>query len=138
MTRRILLSAVILAQAALAQSGAVEAAEKAWVAGITKGDAAALDQVLSLDLVYTHSNGRTESKSEYVAAVTSGKTKYQSVDYDEMKVKQFGDSAFVAGKARVKLLSSGNPVEMTVRVLHIWVKQNGRWQLAAHQSTRLP
>jgi len=49
-----------------------------------------------------------------------------------------GDVAFVAARAEVRVVSAGKPVDMKVSLLHVLVKRQGRWQLLAHQSARLP
>jgi ketosteroid isomerase-like protein len=124
---------------AAAPEAAVEQAEKNWAAGITKQDFALLGKVLADDLVYTHSTGSVDTKQSYIEALKSGKSKYFSVDYDELKSRSLGkDTAVVTARLRVRVLSNGQPTDMKLSILHVFALRGGQWQLVAHQSARLP
>lgn len=56
-----------------------------------------------------------------------------------MEVRLYGNTAVLIAVAQVGTSQKGgkpNPVRL--RFLHVWVWQQGRWQLVAHQSLRLP
>jgi ketosteroid isomerase-like protein len=116
----------------------IQAAKKAWVAAVTKNDAAAMDQILSSDLVYTHSTGLVEDKAAYMKSLQSGNQKYASIDHSDVVVKSFGNAAFAAARLRMTGATKGVPFDNQLRVLHVWAKQGGKWRLVAHQTTRLP
>ena len=113
-------------------------AEKGWSAAVVAGDHAALDHMYGDRLVYTHSTGIVENKSEYMARLRSGKQKYDAIDFDSMSIHTYGDAAVSACKARMRGASNGKPFNDTLLLTHVWVKQNGRWQLVAHQTTKVP
>lgn len=124
-----------------AQSGVtdeVRQAEQKWIAAIKNKDRAALEAILSKDLVYTHSTGLVEDKNQYIVAVTSGNQKYDSVDYDGPAIQTYGTTPVVATKAVMTGSTKGQPFNNRLRLLHVWVKQGGKWTLVAHQTTRLP
>ena len=115
----------------------VRQAEKAWADATMKGDAAALERVLADDLTYTHSSGRSETKAEFINALRSGAMKYEAIEYGEMKVRVYGNTAILTTDAKVKVVSRGQPNSFQLRLLHVYVKNKPGWQLTAHQSTRL-
>lgn len=111
--------------------------EQEWVDALTKSDTAALERLYHNDLIYTHSSGAVDSKASYIGNLKSGNTKYQSLDRTEIKVSVYGSTAIATCRAEIRLLSKGQPVNLTARLLHVYIRQNGRWQMIAHQSTRL-
>lgn len=119
---------------------AVKAAERAWAQATVKGDAAALKNLLADDLTYTHSNGETDTKEIFISNL-SGARKYHKIDYESLDARLYlgGSAAVVTAVAGVATSQKGGPVNpVRLRFVHFWVHQKGRWQLAAHQSLRLP
>jgi len=122
---------------AIAQEHPAEKADRARFEAMIKADTATLADLLSPDLTYVHSSGVLESRDEYVEAIRSGKYKYKKVDLEDVKVRAYGDTALVSGKATIDVTSSGNEVHSVLCFLDVWVKQDGKWRMSAWQSTRL-
>lgn len=119
---------------------AVKAADRAWADATIKGDAARLRDLLAEDLTYTHSSGETDTKKVYIDNL-AGARKYHKIDYESLEARLYsgGNTAVVNAVARFETSQKGGPVSPAhLRFIHVWVHQNGRWQLAAHQSLRLP
>ena len=128
--------ATVRAQSVGKAEAEVKEAENAWVKAATANDQAALQNLLAPKLVYTHSTGLIEGKSEYMKAVDTFQ-KYKAIELDNMRVNVYGNTAIVNTKARMVGTTKGTPFDNQVLVIHVWVKQDGKWQLAAHQTTRL-
>lgn len=116
---------------------AVEQAERGWAKAVVAADLAALDKIFTDDLIYTHSNAVIDHKADYIRKLRSGEMKYQSIDYESMEVRVYGDAAVVHSKARIKAQTTSS-VDFKALMLHVWVRSSGEWRLAAHQTTRLP
>lgn len=101
-------------------------------------DIKGLREVLADDLTYTHSNGLLDGKEQFLAALEAGKTLYQSIQSEEIKVRLLGEMAVLNGVAAVKVFTNGQTNEFRIRYTDIYAKRDGRWQLIAWQSTRLP
>ena len=145
----VLLTAVA-ATAALAQSESKAASSKQSVEGhlielerqlsaaLVREDAAVLDRLWSNDLVFTFPNGKVSNKAQRLANQKPAAQPSQSeseTSNDEVKVYLYGNTAVVtvlstwSGKENNKAYSS------QFQATHVWVKQEGRWQLvAAHVS----
>jgi len=113
----------------------VREASAGWRDGAIKQDKAALEKWLADDLIYLHSSGLTQSKAEYIASVTSGPSHYQSFHESGTRISLYGNAAVLTGLEDVTP-AQGDPYR--VRTLEVYVQNMGRWQLAAHQSTRVP
>jgi ketosteroid isomerase-like protein len=131
--------ALLLACAAVAQTGGeaeVKQAEDAWIKAVTSNDQATLERLLAPRLVYTHSTGLIETKAEYMKAVATFQ-KYTDVQYQNPRINVYGNAAIVNARARMIGSTRGVPFDNQLLIIHVWIKQDGRWQLAAHQTTRL-
>jgi ketosteroid isomerase-like protein len=82
-------------------------------------DIATLDTLLSDDLVYTHSSARLDTKQSLINGMESGTTVYTAVEPADVKAQDLGDAVVLTGT-------------------DVYANQNGRWQMVAWQSTRLP
>lgn len=90
MRNRILVMMALLAAPALfAQDAAkaVEAAERNWSTATTKNDFALLGKLLADDLSYTHSTGAVDNKETFIGNLKSGKARYVSITYNQLKVQ---------------------------------------------------
>jgi|SRR5215469_9763504 len=135
----ILFAVAGLAMAADKSVEAVKAEEKLWASATVKGDEARLGQVLADDLTYTHSNGDTDNKAAFINNLKTGARKYHKLDHESMDVRLYGNTAILTATAQVETSQKGGTTAAAhLRFIHVWVLQNGRWQLVAHQSLRLP
>jgi uncharacterized protein (TIGR02246 family) len=116
----------------------IKAAEKSWAAATVAGDENALGRILADDLSYTHSTGDTDTKTAFISNLKSGARKYLKVDHDSIDVRRYGNAAVVMATAHIETSQNGKAAPAHLRFLHVWILQDGRWQLAAHQSLRLP
>ena len=112
----------------------VREAAQGWTQGAVKQDTAALQRFLADDLQYAHAGGQLQTKDQYIAAVTKGPARYESFTFSDTKVRIYGKSAVLTGFVDVKMAGQDS---FRVRTLQVYTEKDGRWQMAAHQSTRL-
>jgi hypothetical protein len=60
-----------------------------------KWDPVALQRYLADELVYTHGNGKRQSKAEYIAAVRKGPPSYESFNESGTNIRLYGNIAAV-------------------------------------------
>jgi ketosteroid isomerase-like protein len=111
--------------------------EKDWANALMKADTAALDKLYADSLVYTHSNGSVDDKATYIANIKAGKSKYEMVELGDFKVNVYGDTAISFSTGRLRVLSGGQTLNNTLKIIHVYVKQGKDWRLVAHQTTRV-
>src|ERR1700686_5936306 len=89
------LPGVVPAFAASADEDAVAKNVEAFRAAQVAADAKALDTLCAAELSYSHSDARVEDKPTFIANATSGKSKFLSLKYEEVKIRVVGDAAIV-------------------------------------------
>jgi ketosteroid isomerase-like protein len=102
-------------------------------------DAKALDALCAAELSYSHSDGRVEDKATFIANATSGKSKFLSLAYDDMKIRVVGNAAVVrfhwVGESASA--ADGKKSATNLHILMNWQKQGADWKLLSRASTKL-
>ncbi|CCH52701.1 hypothetical protein BN8_01719 [Fibrisoma limi BUZ 3] len=140
MKQFITLCLIAVAPIAYAQSPAekdVMETEKRRFNALVSKDYTVLNQTLSDDLVYTHSNGLVDDKQSFIQSIKDGKLAYSAIDPQEQKVRLYGNTAIVNGVCQVKAVSNGETLSSRLRYTDVYVKKGKQWQLATWQSLRL-
>ncbi len=117
---------------------AVMQMEEELRAAIAKSDTKAYGRLVGDDYVFTNQDAVVRTKAQMVSAYDSGSLKYESVKFDEIKVHAYGDTAVVTGRQTVKGQDNGKDLSGQFRYTRVYVKQQGRWQLVATQTGRIP
>ncbi len=99
-----------------------------------RGDADALANTLAEEFFYHQPNGKTNDKPGYVKQMQTGTVKIFSAERYDVKVNVYGDVATAMGGTRLDLEIGGERRKADLRYLNVWVKRDGRWQLAKRQS----
>jgi ketosteroid isomerase-like protein len=115
----------------------VMAAMEAYKQALIRRDAAALSKLLSDDLVYTHSSNLHQDKAAVLASLT-GPTFAEAIDFKDLKVRVYGNTAVVVGDVDFHNNTGGVVSVARLNVLHVLVKGPRGWQLVARQAVRYP
>src|SRR5688572_33306568 len=70
---------------------------------MVRSDIRRLDELLSPDLVYTHTSGSTEGKAEFLTTLRSGRLWYLSIAPSDQVVRIFGEVAVSAGRSAMRI-----------------------------------
>src|SRR5271170_731975 len=92
---------------------------------MSRKDIAALNSLLSNELVYTHSSARIDTKQSLIGAMESGATVYTSVEPSDVKAADFGNVVVLTGSARIHVMSQGKPNAFSVRFTDVYAEKNG-------------
>jgi len=111
--------------------------EKDRAAAVTKADVAALDAVTSDDYSLIDRNGRVRDKAQTMSAIKTGDIKITSNEVSDLKVRVYGDTAVVTGRADTKGTIGGKDVSGPMLFTRVYVKKSGRWQSVAFQQTAI-
>jgi ketosteroid isomerase-like protein len=103
-----------------------------------KADVVTLEGILSDDLIYTHADGKSQSKFDVLGTLGSSEMKYESIIPYDTRVHIYNDTAVVTGRASIKIKAHGQEESFAICYLDVYAKQDGRWQMVAWQSSRIP
>jgi ketosteroid isomerase-like protein len=106
-------------------------------AAVVKGDVATLEKQTSDDYSLINMNGQMSGKAQMVTAFKTGQTKLTSDELSDMKVRVYGSTAVITGKADVKGTLMGKDATGQIMFTRVYVKKNGQWQSVAFQQTRV-
>ncbi len=106
--------------------------------GAAPGRQAKLDQVTAAQISYGHSDGRVETKEQFINAVMTRKQTVKSLAFPELKVAVVGDAAIARHIYLAESELDGKATTTRIGALQVWQKQNGGWKLLARQGFRLP
>lgn len=127
----------LLVTAAWSQSGtekAVAALEQQWLQSNKTNNPDLLAPLLADKFINTSVDGKVTNKAETLA--NGKKTKWESAEYEDLKVTVFGDTAIATGAFKGKGTDSGKPIVPHERWTDTWVKMpNGQWQCVASQAS---
>ncbi|MFI5056544.1 MAG: nuclear transport factor 2 family protein [Candidatus Acidiferrales bacterium] len=114
---------------------AVAALEQQWLQGQKTNNPDLVAPLLADKVVVTGADGKVTGKAETLA--TYKKTKWDSAEYDDVKVTVFGDTAIATGGFKGKGTdASGKPFDVLERWTDTWVKMpNSQWQCVASQAS---
>jgi ketosteroid isomerase-like protein len=116
----------------------VEQIERRRFAAMVAQDIAALELLLAEDLTYGHSNGEFQDKAQFLETIREGRLRYEAIGVQGLTVRHYGNVAIVTGQILISGRAGDQPVTLNLRYTDAYVNRDGRWQLVAWQSTRLP
>jgi len=116
----------------------IRALEDRRYQAMTEGDVAALGELFAADLVYTHSDSKTDTKQSYLDKLANGYFKYGPISHPVSSVLVHGDCALVFGDMRGDVQLDGQMRVLNNKSLSVWVREDGRWVLLAYQPTKYP
>ena len=101
-------------------------------------DFATLQALLGDDLIYTHSSSSVDDKASYLESLRSGRVRYRSVNRSEERIRVYGGSAVLTGRAVIEVSVQGQDKTLRMRYADVWVKRDAAWQMVLWQSTVIP
>jgi len=101
------------------------------------GDGAALGLVFSEEIVFIHSDGRSEGKADYIKAMTGGDTAYENAVTSEVQARQIATDVVVLSGAQAMRKKLGQEwSDLKLRFMSVWRNEGGTWRMIAWQSLR--
>ena len=117
----------------------VAAAVEQLMKGFVNPDESLLQRITADELVYGHSSGKVQNKSEFIAEILSGEPlKYISIEILDQTIQIAGDAAVVRHVFTSETMNTeGDTGSLRIGVMQIWQLQNRKWKLLARQAYRL-
>ncbi len=106
-------------------------------AALPRADTPALDRIYADNYTLVNESGVVTTRAPRLAAIKSGELKYESVAFDEVNVRLYGNTAVATYRVISKGQFKGQEIGGQSRATSTYVKMKGRWQLVAAQVTRI-
>ncbi len=132
------------AAAAASPSGNVEQEikqleQEEWVQADLKKDIAWYERHTADECISTSGRtGKVTNKAEDLADAKDPASVVTSENIEVRQVQVYGDVAVATGKYAVKGKDKGGPFDRQGLFTDVWVKRDGRWQVAASHSSLIP
>lgn len=114
------------------------AIDKQFFAALIAGDAQELDRILTENFILIDvMSGSEITKPDFLAFISSGQIKFESIDPAENRVRLYQTTAIVTGRTQMKGKLGDTPFAASSRYTHVFVDQRGEWCLATAQGTQI-
>lgn len=102
--------------------------ERAWFDAVVKADNVALGRIFADDFTALNDAGSFIDKAAMTQMLTGGRVKLDEIRTDDFKLRLYGTTAIVNGRATY--IRAGQPLGATSHVT-VWAKRNNRWQVVS-------
>jgi len=123
-----------------ASSFAAELAQavRAYDIATTNNDVAALSWLIADDYMLVNSDSSVENKSQYLADFHLRGFNLDRYTMKEPMLRVWGHFALTGGLLRLTWTQDGARHQRRLRIVHAWVRAEGRWQIVYTQLTHIP
>ncbi|MEH3131752.1 MAG: nuclear transport factor 2 family protein [Mycolicibacterium neoaurum] len=114
---------------------AIRELEKARYAAVLNKDFEHFEALCHPELIYTHSNGDTDTLASYLAKVRSGFYVYHEIEHPIAFIRFVENLALVVGEMNAELTAAGVTKKLRNNCLAVWLRTGDAWRLLAYQPT---
>ncbi len=116
---------------------AIRGLERDRFRAMVDGNGELLDALLSDSVVYVHTNGKRESKQQFIDGITAGRRRYRQIEIQSQDVLTVGsETCIVTGRALIEMEANSGALLFPIAYTAIQTQEAGRWRLIAWQATR--
>jgi len=113
--------------------------ERAFFSALLSGNIDSLDSILADDFLMVDVLAGSEiTKPMLLAAVGASQVKFEAIDPVESRVRIYSaDTAIIVGRTEMRFRAGEQSFSFSSRYTHVFVLQDGSWQLASAQGTQI-
>ncbi|MEX3930548.1 nuclear transport factor 2 family protein [Paraburkholderia phymatum] len=116
---------------------AIRGLERDRFRAMVEGNGQQLDALLSDNVIYVHTNGKRESKQQFIDAITGGRRRYRQIEIQSQDVLPVGrETCVVTGRALIEMEANSGALLFPIAYTAIQAQEDGKWRLIAWQATR--
>lgn len=120
------------------QEKEVATAVELFKKGIVDADKDLLTSITANELVYGHSSGKVQNKTEFITEIINPQAMdYTSVDMTDQTIEISGQVAIVRHIYSAETINNGTVGHLKIGNMLIWQKQHGKWKLLARQAYKI-
>ncbi len=111
--------------------------EQQWNDAFYRKDVRFIERVLADEFIATYDDGSRGDKTKELALAAEFSQQVESAIQDDFTVRVYGDAAVVWFTLRLTGRRQGQPAELTLRFVDVFVWRDTRWQCVSSQSTKV-
>lgn len=115
----------------------IEHLEDRWLEAVRSNDASAMAPMLAESYIGIGPDGTIDSKSEELAARSSGQEHIQQLNVLERRIRIYGSTAVVTSRVELQGEYSGQPLLGEYRYTRVWSLQRGQWRIVSFEASRI-
>ncbi len=140
MKRTILIAVMLLAASSFSfgqakDEQAIRQTLNELMTALNKNDVDAAGRIYADDYVIGLADGRSTTKAQRLAAIKSGELRYQALVFDNLKVRQYGNTAVANYHVTGKAITAAGEQATDNQAMVVLVKNGDRWQVVSSQLT---
>ena len=111
--------------------------ENNLVDALLKRDATVFERFLTEDYIFTDSGSNVHCKADVLRYLQSGNLVNETYSLSDLRVRFYGKTGIVTGRSKTKWRAGNDGAIDEDRFTDVFVKRDGKWYLAAGQTTRI-
>ncbi|WP_206997313.1 nuclear transport factor 2 family protein [Trinickia mobilis] len=116
---------------------AIRGLERDRFRAMVDGNGQLLEALLSESASFVHTNGKRETKQQFIDAITAGRRRYRQIEVQSQDVVVVGrETCVVTGRALIEMEANSGALLFPIAYTSIQTQQDGQWRLVAWQATR--
>ena len=115
----------------------VKALEKKLHKAMVEKDTRTVAGLLTRDFIRTPPTTPATTKEQWIALLENGGVSYVLIEMQDPQYRVFGDTVLSHSVVHARVHLGAEDTNLTLRALHVWVRQNGAWRLAALQANMM-
>ena len=116
---------------------AIRGLERERFRAMVDGDGQSLDALLADNVSYVHTNGKRETKRQFIDGITGGRRRYRQIEVQSQDVLAVGrETCLVTGRALIEMEANNGALLFPIAYTAIHTQEDGQWRLIAWQATR--
>lgn len=116
---------------------AIRELERDRFRAMVDADVPLLNQLLSDSASFVHTNGKRETKQQFIDAISGGHRRYRQIEVQSQDVLHVGtETCVVTGRALLEMEAKNGALLFPIAYTAIQAQEKGQWRLVAWHATR--
>lgn len=108
-----------------------------WVKALVRSDAETLNRIMAEDFFFAYPM-EGDDKAQFIADVTAGSIRVEFLNRENVSVRVWGETAVLTAKDSAKWFYQGRDFSGHYKIIHIYSRRAGQWQLVSVQACPMP
>jgi ketosteroid isomerase-like protein len=110
---------------------------EAWVKALVGRDGETLNRIMAEDFFFAYPM-EGDDKTQFIADVVSGNVRVEVLERGNVRVRVWGETAVLTAKDSTKWFYQGRDFSGHYKIMHVYSRRAGQWQLVSVQACPIP